>query len=64
MPKERRDLISNIIATKTNWTNKEAAVWLDNEGKAEFNTKGQKHIENRHREILARITQEHTRDTK
>jgi hypothetical protein len=35
MPKERRDLNSNIIANKANWTSKEIIVWLDNEDKKE-----------------------------
>jgi hypothetical protein len=35
MPKERRDLNSNIITIKANWTNEEIIVWLDNEERKE-----------------------------
>jgi hypothetical protein len=61
MPKERRDLSSNIIAIKANWTNEEIIVWLDNEERkeeeeynrlqVEFDANGQRHTKNRRREI-------------
>jgi hypothetical protein len=72
MPKERRDLNGNIIATKANWTNEEIIVWLDNEERkeegeynklqAEFDANGERHTENGRREIWARIEEEHARD--
>jgi hypothetical protein len=74
MPKERRDLNSNIIAIKANWTNKEIIVWLDNEDRRqeeeynrlelEFIGNGNRFAENGHREIWARIKKEHARDAK
>jgi hypothetical protein len=73
MPKERRDLNSNIIATKANWTNEEIIVWLDNEERkeeeeynrlqVEFDANGQRHTENGRREMWARVTEEVTRDS-
>ena len=72
MPKEQRNLNSNIIAIKANWTNEEIIVWLDNEERkeeeeynklqAEFDANGERHTENGRREIWARIEEEHTRD--
>ena len=72
MPKERRDLNGNIIATKANWTNKEIIVWLDNKERkekeeynklqAEFNANGKRYTKNRRREIWARIEEEYARD--
>ncbi len=72
MPKERRDLSGNIITTKANWTNEEIMVWLDNEDKrqeeeynglqAEFDANSQRHIENRRKEIWARVAKEHMRE--
>ena len=74
MPKERRDLNGNIIATKANWTNEEIIVWLDNEERKEedeynrleleFVRNSNRHTENRRTEIWARIKEEHTRDAK
>ena len=73
MPKERRDLNGNIIATKANWTNEEIIVWLDNEERkeeeeynklqAEFDANGKRYTENGRREIWARIEEEYARDT-
>ncbi len=73
MPKERRDLNGNIIATKANWTNEEIIVWLDNEERkeeeeynklqAEFDTNNQRYTENGRREIWARVVEEVTRDS-
>jgi hypothetical protein len=74
MPKERRDLNSNIIAMKANWTNKEIIVWLDNEDRRqeeeynrlelEFVGNGNRFAKNEHRDIWARIKKEHARDAK
>ena len=73
MPKERRDLNGNIIATKANWTNKEIIVWLDNEERkdekeynrleSEFVRNSNRHIEDRSREIWARVKKEITKDS-
>jgi hypothetical protein len=73
MPKERRDLNGNIIAIKANWTNEEIIVWLDNKERkeeeeynrlqVEFNANGQRHAENRRREIWARVAEEVARDS-
>ena len=73
MPKERRDLIGNIIADKANWTNEEVIVWIDNEEKkeedefdrleSEFIRNNNRHREDRSRDIWARIEEEHTRDS-
>ena len=72
MPKEQRDLNGNIIAIKANWSNKEIIVWLDNKEKkkeeeynklqAEFDANGQRHTENRRKEIWARVAEEYARD--
>ena len=72
MPKERRDLNSNIITAKANWTNKEIIIWLDNKEKkeekeynrlqAEFDANGQRYTENRRKEIWARVAEEYARD--
>jgi hypothetical protein len=35
MPKERRDLQGNIIASKANWSPEEIMVWVDNKRKRE-----------------------------
>ena len=35
MLKEQRDINSNIITIKANWTNEEIIVWLDNEERKE-----------------------------
>ena len=61
MPKERRDLNSNIIAIKANWTNKKIIVWLNNKEKkdkkeynrleSEFVRNGNKHIKDRSKKI-------------
>jgi hypothetical protein len=73
MPKERRDLNGNIIATKANWTSEEIIVWLDNEAKkeedeynkleSEFVRNGNRYTENGRREIWARLEEEHARDS-
>jgi hypothetical protein len=73
MPKERRDLNGNIIATKANWTNEEIIVWLDNEERKEeeeynrleleFIRNGNRHIENGRKEIWARVTGEVARES-
>ena len=73
MPRERRDLIGTIIADKANWTNEEIIVWLDNEDKkeqdeynkleSEFIRNDSRHTENRQKEIWARLTEEHARDS-
>ncbi len=73
MPRERRDLTGTIIADKGDWTNEEIIVWLDNEERiqeeeynrlqGEFDANGQRHIENGHREIWARVTEEVARDS-
>jgi hypothetical protein len=74
MPKERRDLKGNIIANQANWTPEEIIVWLDNEERkeeeeynklqAEFDANGQRHTENRPRDMWARLVEEHVRDAK
>jgi hypothetical protein len=61
MPRERRDLISAIIASRANWTNEEIIVWLDNKEKqeqdeynklkSEFTGNGNKFTKNRHKDI-------------
>ena len=73
MPKERRDLNGNIIATKANWSNEEIIVWLDNEEKkdeeeynrleSEFVRNGNRHIEDGSREIWARVEEEIAKDS-
>jgi hypothetical protein len=73
MPKERRDLKGNIIANQANWTPEEIIAWLDNEERkeeeeynrlqVEFDTNGQRHIENGSREVWARVTEEVARDS-
>ena len=73
MPKERRDLNDNIIATKANQTNKEIIVWLNNEErkdkeeynrlKSEFIRNGNRHIKDKGREIWARVKKEVARDS-
>ena len=73
MPKERRDLNSNIIATKANQTNEEIIVWLNNEERkdeeeynrleSEFVRNGNRHIEDGSREIWARVKEEIARDS-
>ena len=73
MPRERRDLIGSIIAERANWTNEEIIVWLDNEERkeeaeynkleSEFIRNSNRHTENGHREIWARIEEEHARDS-
>jgi hypothetical protein len=73
MPKERRDLNGNIIATKANWTSEEIIVWLDNEAKKEedeynkleleFVRNGNRHTENGRTEIWARVAEEVSRDS-
>ena len=72
MPRERRDLTGAIIADKANWTNKEIIVWLDNKDrkkedeynrlKSEFVRNGNRHTENRSKDIWARIEGEHARE--
>jgi hypothetical protein len=72
MPKERRNLNGNIIARVANWTSEEIMVWLDNEERkeeeeynrlqVEFDTNGQRFTENGHREVWARLEEEHARD--
>ena len=72
MPKERRNLIGNIIATKANWTNNKIIVWLDNSKRkeqeeydrleAEFIANGNRHRPNRQREVWARVGAEVARD--
>jgi hypothetical protein len=74
MLKKRRDFIGTIIADKANWTNEEIIIWLDNEEKKEeeehnrleleFIRNSNRHIENEHREIWARLEEEHARDFK
>ena len=73
MPRERRDLIGNIIADKANWTNEEVIVWIDNEEKkeedefdrleSEFIRNNNRHREDRSRDIWARIEEEHAQDS-
>ena len=73
MPRERRDLIGNIIADKANWTNEEVIVWIDNEEKkeedkfdrleSEFIRNNNRHREDRSRDIWARIKEEHAQDS-
>jgi len=73
MPRERRDLIGNIIAEKANWTPEEIIVWLDNEERkeeeeynrleSEFVRNGNRHTENTCQEIWARVEEEVTRDS-
>jgi hypothetical protein len=73
MPRERRDLAGTIIVDKANWTNEEIIVWLDNEERkeeeeynrlqVEFDANGQRHIENTHQEIWARVEGEVARDS-
>jgi len=65
MPKERRDLNGNIIATKANWTPEEITVWLDNEERREeeehnrleleFIRNGNRFTKNRSRDVWARL---------
>ena len=72
IPKERRDLNSNIIANKANWTPEEIVVQLDNKAKkeedeynkleSEFINNGNRYIENERTEIWARLEKEYTRD--
>ena len=72
MPKERRDLTGAIIADKANWTSEEIIVWLDNREKqeqdkynrleSEFIRNGNRFTENRHKDIWARVAEEHARD--
>ena len=74
MPKERRDLNGNIITIKANWTNKEIIVQLDNKDRRqeeeynrlelEFIRNSNRFAKNRHRDIWARIEEEHARDSK
>ena len=73
MPKERRDLDSNIISNKANWTSEEIMVWLDNEDRkeedeynrleVEFNANSQRHTENGRKEIWARLREEYARES-
>ena len=73
MPRERRDLIGIIIADIANQTNEEIIVWLDNEDKkeqdeynkleSEFIRNDSRHTENRQKEIWARLTEEHARES-
>ena len=73
MPRERRDLIGNIIAEKANWTPEEIIVWLDNEERkeeeeynrleSEFVRNGNRHIKNTCQEIWARVEEEVPRDS-
>ena len=73
MPRERRDLAGTIIAEKANWTNEEITVWLDNEERkdeeeynrleSEFVRNGNRHIEDRSREIWARVEEEIAKDS-
>ena len=68
MPKERRNLTGTIIAERANWSNEEIIVWLDNEAKrqekeyntlqVEFNSNGQRHVENTSRELWGRLERE------
>jgi hypothetical protein len=72
MPRERRDLTGTIIANRANWTNEEIIVWLDNREKqeqdeynrlkSEFTRNSNRFTENRHKDIWARVTEEHARD--
>ena len=74
MPRERRDLISTIIAKKANQLNKEIIVQLDNKAKKEedkysrleleFISNSNRYTENRRIEIQARLKEEYTRDAK
>jgi hypothetical protein len=41
MPRERRNLQGNIIASKANWTLEEITIWLDNEERLENQTEKQ-----------------------
>ena len=73
MPRERRDFIGTIIADKANQTNEEIIVQLDNEDKkeqdkynkleSEFIRNSNRHTENGHKEIQARLTEEHARES-
>ena len=73
MPKERRDLNGNIIATKANQTPEEITVWLDNEERreeeeysrleSEFTRNGNRFTENGSRDVWARLGEEHARDS-
>jgi hypothetical protein len=72
MPRECRDLTGTIIANRANWTNEEIVVWLDNREKqeqdeynrleSEFTGNGNRFTENGHKDIWARVTEEHARD--
>jgi hypothetical protein len=72
MPRERRDFTGTIIANRANWTNEEIIVWLDNREKqeqdeynrleSEFTGNGNRFTENGHKDIWARVTEEHARD--
>ena len=74
MPKERRDLISTIIAKKANQLNKEIIVQLDNKERREeeefntlqdeFNINSQRYTKNIRGELQERLEREYTRDTK
>ena len=73
MPKEQRDLDSNIISNKANQTSEEIIVQLDNEDRkeedeynrleVEFNANSQRYTENRYKEIQARLREEHARES-
>ena len=73
IPKEQHDLDSNIISNKANQTSEEIIVQLDNEDRkeedeynrleVEFNANGQRHTENRRKEIQARLREEHARES-
>ena len=73
MPREQYNLTGTIIIDKANQTNKEIIVWLDNEDKkeqdeynkleSEFIRNDNRHTENGQKEIWARLTEEHARDS-
>ena len=74
MPKEQHNLKGDIIANQANQTPKEIVIQLDNKGKkeedkynkleSEFIRNGNRHRENEHIEIWARLKEEHIRDAK
>ena len=71
IPREQRDLTGSILAKKANWTNEEIIVWLDNGERkekeeynrleSEFVRNKNRHTENTHQEIWARVTEEVSR---
>jgi hypothetical protein len=72
MPRERRNLQGNIIASKANWTLEEITIWLDNEERLEnqaekqvesdFEVNGKKHSLRGVNDVWRAITDDVARD--